>query len=78
VPGQRTTRRNLSVLTGSPSRRSSERDTVPAALPGPGEVASDADLLRDLGCSQDQGYLFEKPGIRENVFPVWTSDRSFA
>ena len=42
------------------------------------ETQSQADLLRDLGCPQGQGYLFGKPGIQENLFPVTTSDRSFA
>jgi diguanylate cyclase (GGDEF)-like protein len=42
------------------------------------ETQSQADLLRDLGCPQGQGYLFGKPGIQENLFPATTSDRSFA
>jgi diguanylate cyclase (GGDEF)-like protein len=42
------------------------------------ETQSQADLLRDLGCPQGQGYLFGKPGIQENLFPAATSDRSFA
>jgi diguanylate cyclase (GGDEF)-like protein len=42
------------------------------------ETQSQADLLRDLGCPQAQGYLFGKPGIQENLFPVTTGDRSFA
>jgi diguanylate cyclase (GGDEF)-like protein len=41
------------------------------------ETQSQADLLRDLGCPQGQGYLFGKPGIQENLFPVTTGDRSF-
>jgi len=42
------------------------------------ETRAQADLLRDLGCPQGQGYLFGKPGIQTNLFPVTTSDRSFA
>jgi diguanylate cyclase (GGDEF)-like protein len=42
------------------------------------ETRAQADLLRDLGCPQAQGYLFGKPGIQGNLFPVSTSDRSFA
>jgi len=42
------------------------------------ETQSQADLLKDLGCPQGQGYLFGKPGIQENLFPITTSNRSFA